>query len=145
MLKGIDPLLTPDVLYALAAMGHGDKIAVVDTNFPALSVAEETTLGEPMLIRGADGPKVVEAILSVMPLEAAGRMEVMGDPLEIPAVQGEIQAIIDTVAPSVGPMHGIERFQFYDEAARSFGVIGTGERRFYGCVLLTKGVIGPDA
>ena len=35
MLKTLDPALTPDLLWALAAMGHGDTIAIVDANYPA--------------------------------------------------------------------------------------------------------------
>ena len=46
MLKGIDPLLNADVLYALRAMGHGDRLVVCDTNFPADSIARQTVFGE---------------------------------------------------------------------------------------------------
>ena len=31
----IDPLLGPDLLYILRAMGHGDELAIVDANYPA--------------------------------------------------------------------------------------------------------------
>ena len=46
MLKGIDPRLNADVLYALRAMGHGDVLIISDTNFPAASIASETVMGE---------------------------------------------------------------------------------------------------
>ena len=45
MLKNLDPLLTPEVLYVLRAMGHGDVLTIVDRNFPADSVASTTVHG----------------------------------------------------------------------------------------------------
>ena len=52
MLRGLDPLLTPDLLHALASMGHGDTIAVVDTNFPAAATARRL-----ILLPGTDAPR----------------------------------------------------------------------------------------
>jgi L-fucose mutarotase len=75
----------------------------------------------------------------------AGRMEVVGNPAEIPAVQQEVQAEIDRAEGRHRPMIGIERFAFYDMARQSYAVIQTGERRFYGCFMLRKGVIPPEA
>jgi L-fucose mutarotase len=149
MLKGLDPLLNADVLYALRAMGHGDTLVVADTNFPADSIARQTVLGELLRI-DAPAARVVRAILSVFPLDsdfqnAAGRMEIMGAPDEIPDVQREVQAEIDAVEGKPTPMKGIERFAFYEEAKDAYCVITTAERRFYGCFLLIKGVIAPDA
>src|ERR671936_324353 len=100
MLKGLDPLLNADVLYALRSMGHGDELVVCDTNFPADAIARQTALGELLRIDGVDAPRAVRAILSVMPLdtfvtEAALRMEVVGDPDQIPPVQQEVQAEVD--------------------------------------------------
>ena len=97
MLWGIDPLLDADLLYALRRMGHGDEIAVVDTNYPAVSTAISTATGAPLLMAGVSAARAVEAILSVMPLDTfvpdpAGRMEVVGDPGAIPPVQREVQA-----------------------------------------------------
>lgn len=145
MLKGIDPILNADVLYALRAMGHGDVLALVDTNFPAEAVASQTVTGAVARIDNLPTGPALGAILSVLPVEAAARMEVMGAPDEIRDVQSEVQEIFDTVEPSVGNLRGVERFAFYEEAKNAFVVIPTGERRFYGCFLLTKGVIPPDA
>ena len=69
MLKTIDPLLTPELLFVLAAMGHGDEIAIVDANFPADSVAGSTCYGRVVSLPGASMPEVVDAILSVLPLD----------------------------------------------------------------------------
>ena len=100
MLKNIDPLLNADVLAALRAMGHGDRVVFCDTNFPADSVARQTVLGRLLRIDAADCPRVARAILSVMPLDtfvddAAARMEVVGKPQELPQVQKEVQQEID--------------------------------------------------
>ncbi len=145
MLKGLDPRLGADVLYALRSMGHGDTLVVCDGNFPADHIARQTGLGELVSIANVSVPDAIDAILSVFPVEAAARMEVMGAPDEIPAIQAEVQALIDRHEPDVGKMRGIERFAFYEEAKKAYCVISTGERRFYGCILLTKNVIQPDA
>ena len=71
MLKNIDPLLTPELLYVLAAMGHGDELAVIDANFPADSVARRTCHGRVVSLAGASMPEAVSAILSVLPLTSS--------------------------------------------------------------------------
>ena len=150
MLKNLDPLLNADVLHALRSMGHGDNLVVADTNFPSDQVARSTVYGK-MLRIDADAPRALRAILSVFPLdtavpmgEAAMRMEVMGKPKEILPVAQEVQAEVDRAEGKSWPMGSIERFKFYDDARKSYCVIQTGERRFYGCFIFKKGVIGPD-
>ncbi len=148
MLKNIDPALNADVLHALRSMGHGDTLVISDTNFPSASVARQTSLGKLLSIDNVSAARAVRAILSVMPLDtplqnSAGRMEVMGHPDEVPAIQAEVQAEIDAAEGRPSPMYGIERFAFYDLAKKAYCVITTGETRFYGCFLFTKGVVPP--
>ncbi|MBY0350890.1 RbsD/FucU family protein [Tabrizicola sp.] len=148
MLKGIDNRLNADVLACLRAMGHGDVLIVADTNFPADSVARATVTGQLLRMENLTCADAVRAILSVLPLDTfvddfAGRMEVVGDPAAIPPVQAEVQAEIDAAEGRPRPMIGIERFAFYDMARKSYAVIQTGERRFYGCFMFRKGVIAP--
>lgn len=150
MLKGIDHRLNADVLGTLRAMGHGDYIVVVDTNFPADSIARTTPVGKLLRMENLTSAQAVQAILSVLPLDTfvpdfAGRMQVVGDPSAIPEVQAEVQAEVDHAEGSHRPLPGIERFDFYDLAKGAYAVIQTGERRFYGCIMLRKGVIGPEA
>jgi L-fucose mutarotase len=150
MLKGIDNRLNADVLHALRAMGHGDVLIVSDTNFPSDSVARATVLGRLLRMENLTSAEAMRAILSVLPLDTfvddfAGRMEVVDAPRDIPPVQAEVQAEIDRAEGRPRPMVGIERFAFYDIARRAYAVIQTGERRFYGCFMLRKGVIAPDA
>jgi L-fucose mutarotase len=149
MLKGIDHRLNADVLYALRAMGHGDVLVISDTNFPADSVARETVLGELLRMENLTAAEAAEAVLSVMPLDTfvddfAARMEIVGKPNEIPPVQAEVQKAIDKAEGRKRPMIGVERFDFYDRAREAYAVIQTGERRFYGCFMLRKGVIPPE-
>ena len=150
MLKGLDNRLNADVLYALRAMGHGDTLVISDTNFPADSIARQTVLGEVLRMENLTCAQAVEAVLSVLPLDTfvddfAGRMEVVGDPARIEPVQAEVQAVIDAAEGRPRQMVSIERFAFYDRAKNAYAVIQTGERRFYGCFILRKGVIAPDA
>ena len=150
MLKGIDPLLNADVLHALRAMGHGDDLVIADANFPGDSIARSTVLGKLLRIDDPSIAAVAAAVLSVMPLDtfvddAAARMEVVDEPGEVPPVQQEVQAVVDAAGVRPRPMMPIERFAFYERAARAYAVIQTGERRFYGCFAFRKGVIPPDA
>jgi L-fucose mutarotase len=149
MLKGIDNRLNAEVLATLRAMGHGDVLIVADTNFPSDSVARATVTGRLLRMENLTAAEAVNAILSVLPLDTfvpdfAGRMEVVGAAAEVPPVQAEVQAEIDRAEGRPRPMIGIERFAFYDMARKSYAVIQTGERRFYGCFMFRKGVIPPE-
>jgi L-fucose mutarotase len=132
MLKGISPLLNADLLHALKAMGHGDDLILCDTNFPGDSIARQTTLGKLLSI---------DSFVD----DAAARMEVVGSPKEIPEVQREVQKVIDAAEGKSWPMISIERYAFYERAKNAYCIVRTGERRFYGCFALRKGVIPPDA
>jgi len=148
MLKGIDPRLNAEVLFALRAMGHGDVLILADTNFPSESVAAETVLGSLLRMDNLTSAEAADAVLSVLPLDTfvddfAGRMEIVDAPDEIPPVQTEVQAAIDNAEGEARPMVSIERFAFYDLAKQAYAVIQTGERRFYGCFMFRKGVIPP--
>ena len=96
MLKSIDPILNADVLYALRAMGHGDDLVLCDTNFPADAVARQTVLGRLLRIDNVTAARAARAVLSVLPLDSfvekpASRMEIVGQPDEIPPVQLDVQ------------------------------------------------------
>jgi L-fucose mutarotase len=141
MLKGLDPLLGPDLLHALASMGHGDELVVADANFPAAALARR-------LIRldGVDAPRALRAILSVLPLDtftptAAAVMAVVGDPGAVPAPVRDFQALVDAAAGRSVALDLLERFAFYERARGAFAVVATGERRPYGNILLVKGVV----
>jgi L-fucose mutarotase len=149
MLKHIDPLLNADLLHALRSMGHGDDIVMCDTNFPADSVARQTIYGKLLRI-DADAGRSARALLNVMPLDTfvdtpANRMEVVGKPKELLDVHKDVQAEVDRAEGKPWPMGSIERFAFYEAAKKSYCVVQTLERRFYGCFIFKMGVIAPDA
>ena len=150
MLKGINPLLNAEVLGALKAMGHGDDLIIADLNFPANSIARQTSLGRLLRIDNTTAAEAAAAVLSVYPLDgfvddAAARMEIIGSPDEIPPVQREVQAKVDAAEGKSWPLLPIERYAFYERAKKAYCVIQTGERRFYGCFAFRKGVVPPDA
>lgn len=141
MLRNLDPLLSPDLLHALASMGHGDSIVIGDANFPGASVG-------PPCIRadGSDAREILRAVLSILPLDTfaddpAVSMAVVGDPDTVPDAVADFQAIIDDIADHPAPVRRIERFAFYERAAEAFVIVQTGERRLYGNLILTKGVV----
>jgi L-fucose mutarotase len=143
MLKNIPPLLTPDALHALACMGHGDELAIVDANFPAARVA--AVRGARLVqLPGADASTALRAALTLLPLddfdaEAAWTMQVVGDAEAVPAAVAEFRAVLGAAgerAPGA-----LERFAFYERAAAAYLILQTGERRRYGNIVLRKGVV----
>ncbi|MEP2530535.1 RbsD/FucU domain-containing protein [Shimia sp.] len=140
MLRNLDPILCPDLLYVLRAMGHGDGIVIADANFPAESLG-------PRCIRadGSDASVVLNAVLSVMPLDTYTQtpalcMQVVGDANAVPEAVADFQAIINATADAPCDLMLLERFAFYERAKSAFAVVQTGERRLYGNIILTKGV-----
>ena len=141
MLRGIDPILSPDLLRILRAMGHGDEIVIADANFPA-----ESTAARLVRLDGIDAPRVARAILSVLPLDGfvddpAHSMAVVDDPAAVPEVVKMFQAVIDEVADRPAQIAPLERFAFYERTRAAFAVVAPGARRFYGYLLLKKGVV----
>jgi L-fucose mutarotase len=142
MLKGLDPLLNADLLYVLAAMGHGDELALVDKNFPAVSLGARV-----IRLDGADAPRVLEAILSVMPLDDMldtpyTRMVDLGfSETEESEICREFVRIVERYEGPRWQIGQIDRFGFYDRARSAFAVVVTGETRVNGSLLLTKGIV----
>src|SRR5262245_15966858 len=140
MLLGLDPVLSPDLLHALAVMGHGDRVALVDANYPA-------TRGRRVIyLSGLDTPRVLRAVLSVLPIDMfipdpCAVMQVVGEPAARPPVVAEMNAVL--AEHGVKPAASLERHAFYAAAESAYAIVQTGERRFYGNILLTKGVVAP--
>lgn len=149
MLRGIDPVLSPELLHLLASMGHGDDLALVDANHPAETIARATRSGRLIRLPGLAMGRVARAILSVLPIDdfepaPLRRMEVVGDPAAVPPVQREVMTEIRAVLGPSAALAGIERFAFYEAAKQGFGVVQVGDPRPYGCFLLRKGVIAGE-
>ena len=149
MLKILSPLLSPELLYVLSAMGHGDQLVIVDCNFPAHSVAQETVHGKLIRLDPADTTEAARAILSVFPLDSfveapVSYMEVVGQPSTVLDVHTDFKRVVDETSDRNWKMSSIERYAFYAQAKKAFAVVSTQERRPYGCFILTKGIIGPE-
>ncbi len=142
MLKTISPLLSPDLLHALAAMGHGDEVAIVDANFPAAALAQRL-----VVTLGVDAPAMMAAVLSLLPVddfipEPGWTMEIVGDANASLPVIDEIRNTLAQHDPR--PLAALERHAFYQRAKTAFLIVQTGETRKYGNVLLKKGVIASE-
>ncbi len=138
MLKGIDPVLEPDLLALLARMGHGDVLAVVDRNYPAHAA------GVPVVELTVDLPRALEAVLSLMPVDAfvehPVRHMLTDDGEDGPAL-ADVRAVVDRAEGREVGVAGIDRHDFYPAARGCAGVIRTVEDRPYACVMVAKGVI----
>ena len=143
MLKGISPLISPELLATLARMGHGDEIILADAHFPGDSFNETVVRADGLHITD-----LLDAILPLFELDAyvpaplAMMAAVAGDTLD-PQVEIDYRAIIETHAPdasAIERIERIERFAFYERAKGAFAVVMTGDTAKYGNILLKKGV-----
>jgi L-fucose mutarotase len=140
MLKGISPVLTPELLAVLSAMGHGDEIILADAHFPG------ETMGKRCL--RADGVSAVALLEGILPLfELDGYVEapvVMMAPnsgdIPDPTVEASYRKVVDKHAPKTPPIGKIGRFEFYDRAKQAYAVVMTGATAKYANVILKKGV-----
>ena len=145
MLKGIDQLLSPDLLKVLCEMGHGDEIAVVDANF----TAETLGAGKPIVrLPGIGLLRACEAVLSVFPLDTAvaqsvGYMKVSNtpegytSPLQLSVI--ELLEEIDAARPE--QCEEVERFRFYERVKQAYAIVQTGEMQTFANFIFKKGVI----
>ncbi|MEI7835436.1 MAG: L-fucose mutarotase, partial [Planctomycetota bacterium] len=132
MLKGVSPLLSPELLEVLCRMGHGDEIVLADAHFPGETFGQRVVRADGLRI-----PALLEAILPLFELDAyvdapvAMMAPVPGDALD-PSVEAAYRKAIDRYAPKTPPIDRVERFAFYDRAMNAFAVVMTGETAKYG-------------
>ncbi|MDI9521478.1 MAG: L-fucose mutarotase [Bacillota bacterium] len=140
MLKGISPLISPELLKILCEMGHGDEIVLGDANFPAESFGQRTVRAD-----GIGAVPLLDGILELIPLDDYVEdnfvlMEVAkGDPYE-PVIWEEFEQVLKKHRPE-GQVSHEERFAFYERAKKAYAVVATGETAIYANVILKKGVI----
>lgn len=143
MLKGLSPLLTPELLKILCEMGHGDEIVLADGNFPSEAIGQRV-----VRLDAHAGTDVLKAIMSVFPIDTysdpnAFLMEVVpGDNVETP-IWDEYSHIMKESEGETVRIGNIERFAFYERAKKAYAVIATGETALYANLILKKGVISP--
>jgi len=141
MLKGISPLISPELLKTLACMGHGDEILLADAHYPGESMNEN-------VIR-ADGLKIADLLSAIMPLFELDNYVhnpiIMmnpgeGDKLDLKVEASYLKSIIPfcKTKPSI---ERLERFKFYERSKKAFAIVMTGETAKYGNIILKKGII----
>lgn len=140
MLKGISPLLSPDLLALLSRMGHGDEIVLADAHFPGESFNKN--------VLRADGLRIPDLLAAILPLfeldsYVASPLVMMaaveGDELD-PAVEQSYLVAIHKTYPNAAPIERINRFAFYERTKGAFAVVMSGETAKYGNIILKKGV-----
>ncbi len=139
MLKGISPVLSPELLKVLAEMGHGDEIVFADVHFPGHSMNDRTIRAD-----GVSVSQLLEGVLPLFELDSYDAPIIMmaaveGDTLDA-AVEIEYMAIVERYSPEASAPVRLDRFEFYDRARKAYAVVMSGETRKYGNILLKKGV-----
>ena len=148
MLIKINPILSPELLFTLRSMGHGDKLILADANFPA-----NTLNNKVIRLDGVNIPEAAKAILSVFPLDsflvsqgktAVSRMEVDERPQELLDSHKEFINIVKEISGQNWKVGSIERQSFYEEAKKSYAIVITTDARPFSWFVMTKGVIKTD-
>ncbi len=145
MLKGIDPILNAELLYALMLMGHGDQLVLCDINHPAQTIAKQTTYGRLIDVSGCGLALAAQAVLTLFPLDTfieapVKRMQVVGDPDGQVPIFAAMQTVVDHSEGRAVPIEPLERFAFYEAAKKSFAIVRTSDPGPYGCFIFSKGV-----
>ena len=140
MLKGIPPILSPDLLKILMEMGHGDEIVLADGNFPSASLAQRLARSD-----GNKVPELLDAVLQLFPLDpfverAAALMAVVPGDSTTPTIWEEYRGIIQR-HEKFQDFEYVERFAFYDRAKRAYAVVATSESAAYANIVLKKGLV----
>ena len=141
MLKGIDSILSPELLKVLMEKGHGDEIVLADGNFPAASMAQR-------LVR-CDGHGVcalLESVLKLFPLDIyvpkpVALMGVVEGDNTKPTIWHQYKDIINQSGENFTDFDFVERFDFYERAKQAYAVVATSEKSLYANIILKKGVI----
>lgn len=142
MLKGISPLLSPELLKVLAEMGHGDDLVIGDANFPAVTMGKRCVRCD-----GHAVTELLDAVLQLLPLDTfvaapVTLMSVVPGTLPAdPPIWQDIHSTVEKHEPGT-KIEFLERFAFYDRSREAFATVQTGETALYACVILKKGVIG---
>ncbi len=144
MLKGISPIISPELLKVLHEMGHGDRIVFGDSNFPAESMGKNSKV---VRCDGLTVPDLLRAILPLFPLDTyvecpvAVMQVVKGFDTDVPIWQEYKSIVAQFDERGEGAFREIERFEFYEKSRKCYAVVATGETAIYANIMLQKGVI----
>lgn len=141
MLKGIPPIISPELMKIMMEMGHGDELVLADGNFPTVSCGQRVVRCE-----GHSITQILPALLQFLPLDTyaanVGLMEIVpGDSVGKPIVWDYYKAILENGADEKIQIEYIERFAFYERAKNAYAIVATSETALYGNIILKKGVV----
>lgn len=146
MLKGIPAILSPELLKVLCEMGHSDRIVIADGNFPAESVGKNAKI---VRLDGHGVPEILDAVLQVFPLDAYTDTPVMlmelmdrdAGKIQTPIWDEYKKIVLKYDERGENAFGNIDRFSFYEEAAKAYAIVTTGEKAVYANIMLQKGVV----
>lgn len=143
MLKGINSIISPELLKILMEMGHGDEIVIADGNFPGAAIAQRL-----VRLDGHGVPEVLDAVLELMPLDQyvekqIALMDVVPGDTIVPVIWDEYKKIIKKYEPNA-EIEFMERFDYYERSKKAYAVVMTGEKAQYANIILKKGCVVAD-
>ncbi|KDN70422.1 putative RbsD/FucU transporter [Colletotrichum sublineola] len=145
-LKGISPVISPDLLKVLAEMGHGDEIVLADAHFPSHSICPpnipvlRADVAEPQST-GITVSRLLAGISPLLELDNYGVVPVlMMEVVKGDTFDASVESDFRSALKYDGEIEKLERFAFYERAKKAFAIVATGETRKYGNIILKKGV-----
>ena len=138
MLKGISPLVSPDLLKVMAEMGHGDEIVFSDAHFPAHYFGKNCNY-----VLRADGLKADQLLGAISPLfelDSYATPVIMMEAVKGDTLDPKVEEAYRAALKYDGTIEQMERYAFYERAKKAYAIVLTGETRKYGNVILKKGV-----
>lgn len=138
MLKGISPVVSPDLLKVLAEMGHGDEIVFSDAHFPAHFFGK----GCNYVLRsdGIPADRLLKGVIPLFELDSYSTPVVMMEAVSGDSLDPAVESAYRTALGYDGKIEKMERYAFYERAKKAYAIVLTGETRKYGNVILKKGV-----
>jgi len=135
MLKGISPVISPDLLKVLAEMGHGDELVISDAHFPAHTMNARTLRAD-----GIPADRLLAGIVRLLELDAYATPVIMMAPVPGDRLDPTVEERYRAALGYDGTIERMERFAFYERAKKAFAVVLSGETAIYGNIILKKGV-----
>jgi len=145
MLKGVPPVISPDLMHLLMKMGHGDEIVIADGNFPGDSKAQQIVRAD-----GLGVVEILEAILKFLPID-----KFVDDPVAVmkpvnakdpePPIWKDFRRLLELSEGRRIELTQVERFEFYEKAEAAYCVVATSDSALYANIILKKGVVAPKA
>lgn len=135
MLKGISPVVSPEMLKVLSEMGHGDEIVISDAHFPAHTMNSRVLRAD-----GVGAAQLLEGIIPLLELDSYATPVVMMAAVEGDALDPSVEEKYRRALGYEGTIERMERFAFYERAKEAYAVIVSSETAKYGNIILKKGV-----